>query len=308
MAHISPLLLTLERYRTPVADTLSLVAADAGLSNVFNPSVLRWRTETIIAFRALPPSGAKPFHAYLMRLKGAEVFLSDLTAVFESYGIHTVADPKLCVLHGEVHLTFNTGYSRGRNALYLSAVTPSVAAPQRCETAMRRPVEKNWGFFTHGAELRALYSLEPLVVLTEGLRSQDPVGSDRVITFERLAAPAGAGDDTGRMRFTIGTQPVSVNDQLFLIGHERRYLGKRRLYLPRAMEVALTDRQSIRVSAVRLSHSYRSLLGSRLRHNANLWSCTYASGLDIEDGKATISYGVNDTNFSVASIPWRELF
>ena len=41
-------------------------------------------------------------------------------------------------------------------------------------------------------------------------------------------------------------------------------------------------------------HSPESLLGSAVKHNTNLYSCTYFSGLQASDSGIALGYGINE--------------
>ena len=49
------------------------------------------------------------------------------------------------------------------------------------------------------------------------------------------------------------------------------------------------------------------MLGASKKHNPNLLSCTYYSGLVANDTTALISYGINDLDFSFAEVTKSEL-
>jgi len=46
-----------------------------------------------------------------------------------------------------------------------------------------------------------------------------------------------------------------------------------------------------------LIHSWKSLLGAKIKHNTNLFSCTYFSGLQASKDCIRLGYGINDVGF-----------
>ena len=43
-----------------------------------------------------------------------------------------------------------------------------------------------------------------------------------------------------------------------------------------------------------------SISGSRIKHNTNLHSCTYFSGLQVQGDLVRIGYGVNDIDYGAS--------
>ena len=54
-------------------------------------------------------------------------------------------------------------------------------------------------------------------------------------------------------------------------------------------------------------HSRDSVQGSGVKHNSNLLSCTYFSGLQASDSGITLGYGINDVDFGFSSYGSRAL-
>ncbi|WP_456284718.1 hypothetical protein M1D46_06205 [Microbacterium sp. JZ70] len=212
-------------------------------------------------------------------------------------GIEPVADPKLFSYRGAVWATFNTGYVASGNAVYVMQVFPEVGRPVRCEAPDRQIIEKNWGFFEGpDGELRAIYLLDPLTVLTFGVLCNEPasevvVGS--VVSRVRNESCAG---------LTIGTQPVEFDGSLMLIAHERVGVRRWRGYFGRVVRL---DGQvsGATVGRPRLIHDGPTMLGSRPRRNKHLWFATYFSGLEVIDGVPTVTYGINDQRSGAAALP-----
>ena len=295
---------TLARHaRTDLTDLLHGASLDADLTNVFNPSLAEHAGVALIAFRAESYAGERPFRSYVAIFGDGNTRLIDLTAANFEYGVTRVADPKLVTLDGCVYATFNTGYTHtGENQIYIQQVFPNVLSPQRCVYDGRMRIEKNWGFLqTTAGELKALYSLMPLNLLSHvagELGGQDDLHF-RSRTFSHLPARF--------PRVHIGSQPQPIGHNRFVVAANQqiplRGLRKK-LYVGRVAELDIHPSALLtRISPVRLIHSYRDSLPGRPRHNPNLISATYFSGLEAREGSYLLSYGINDLRFGIAEVP-----
>lgn len=275
---------------------LAVLAERLQLRNVFNPSPVGHRGVLHVAFRAIGPQGGR-VRAYLARLDEAADVVFDLTECANRFGIPFIADPKLLALDGEVYVTFNSGFSAGHpNTIYLQRVTPELEAPQECLLDDRQVVEKNWAFFEASNELRALYSLQPLVTLA--LR-EGQLGSDGPLTFERRNAQRSEGP----VALTIGSQMIIEADRGLLIAHSKIKLGRKRVYVGHLVAVDLAKSEpAVYVSSTVLIDSWRALFPQRHRLNPNLWSATYFSGIARTPGGLLVGYGVNDSRAALARV------
>lgn len=295
------------RLAAPV-EALGRLASEHGHLNVFNPSVVVVDGTWHLAYRAQSRPGEKPFRAFYAQ-GGPDGFGTpvDLSEVAAAAGLAPTADPKLFTLDGEVYATFNTGYTAGtNNEICVMRLTPEVGPPQRCLLADRQFVEKNWAFFRGGdGVLHAIYTLRPLVLLR--LTAGD-VGTSDDLKFERVVPDASGGPRLPDL--TIGTQLSFADPQTaYLIGHQKVVIGRKRAYLGRPVRVDLSEgRFAVRAGDARLIHSYRALVPPRDRHNPNLISATYFSGLVAREDRFLLGYGINDLTYSFAELPVEALW
>lgn len=300
----------LEPYRDDDAcRRIASVGTAAGLSNIFNVSVVFAGGTMHCVFRALAADGQKPFRAYYLAIPEGErptaldenAELVDLTAHGAGYGVAPVADPKLLVLDDSVYATFNTGQPAdgASNDVYLMRVSPSLGIPQRCVLADRQRVEKNWSFALTEEGLVALYGLAPLATL---VLEQGELGGSTDLEF-RKAHTIGDASRIG-VSLSIGTQLVRVEGGYAFICHEKIGVRSRRAYLGRLARVQFADGRftDLRLSRVRLVHSWRAALPHRPKHNRALISATYFAGLQVRGQQLRLSYGINDIDYSVAEI------
>ncbi len=280
-------------------NTVSNTIRQLGLKNSYNPSIAECNGSLYIAFRAKAQAPKSPMDAYLLRIDQDKTHtLINLTQEGKEYGIAPVADPKLTVLNQELWVTFNTGWHPIENQLYLWRLTPEIGRPIECLYKERQVVEKNWGFFIHNQQLMALYSIGSGQLLT----APPPAETSTCIHFETIST----GLETENLSsYTIGTQPVYANDKYHFIAHKKLSARNKRLYLGKlfSFDVKNSELNTIQPHGHFLIHSLRSIFGSKIKHNKNLISCTYFSGLIARNNKLIASYGINDIDFNIAEVP-----
>jgi hypothetical protein len=268
-------------------------------SNVFNPGTLIAKNILYVTFRAFD-RGFSKFHSFLIKYDLQKQLIEeeiDISEICNSYNIDICADPKLLQLDNEVWLTFNTGYSLSPNSIYLMRVCESPGKPYQCLLEGRKTIEKNWAFFKSGDELQAIYSLTPfLKIFLYDKCEERNIFFFKFINDQSLPVLF----SKKRINLSIGTQLVKVGDTLHLIAHEKIKIGYKRLYFGHFVTVKNSNAV---VHPKRLFHSYKSLLGSKIKHNKNLISCTYFSGLMLYDKYFIVSYGINDITFDIKKIP-----
>jgi hypothetical protein len=282
----------------PAAAELRSFLSHTGYANVFNPSVWVGDDSVHVVFRAVGRSGHKPFEAFYGTRSDGAWTVVELSPHVAEWAVGPVADPKLFATPEGLFVTFNTGTpSTGPNQLCVMQVQPELGEPMVCRLEDRQRIEKNWAFF-HGPDgLSAVYGLQPLV-LVDLVRSEG-----RQLEF-RPRRTGATGAVATRRPLSLGTQPVIAADgRMLMVGHEKFWWRRRRGYVGRPLVVdgTGTDRPAVRVSPMRLIHSYRDAL-PRLSpaHNPNLWSATYFSGLAPCGDSYLLSYGVNDVGFGVS--------
>ncbi|WP_194409372.1 hypothetical protein [Microbacterium cremeum] len=303
-------IITLERFaRRSDIDALETTAREHELTNVFNASLAVFGGSTFIAFRAESFPGERPFRAYVAEyVDGREAALLDMTSEDAGHGVKT-ADPKLVELGDALYVTYNTGNVHvGENDIYLQRVAPAPGPAQRCVLAARRPVEKNWGFFTSpDGSVGVLYSLAPAKVLE---LAAGTLGEDEELVFTPRIEEAELPHRFPRLH--IGSQPVIVGGTTALVAanQQRPIPGlPRKVYFGRLAEFDLRTGRLDRLSRRGLLHSWRAALPQRKRHNPGLLSATYFAGLARTHSGFVLSYGVNDLAFGIAHVPehvvWR---
>ncbi|HTL41898.1 MAG TPA: hypothetical protein VL294_10545 [Pseudolysinimonas sp.] len=287
--------------------SLSALASEHGLTNVFNPSPVFDGKTVHLAFRAESTPGERPFRAYYARfVDGVATEFVELSKVREKFSLLRVADPKLVKLGPEVYATFNSGHVHGaENDIYLQRVAPTAGPPQRCRFPGRARIEKNWGFFlTPDGDLAVMYRLSPLKVLEH---VDGKLGTNDDLTFDE---PGYVASSAHFPSVHIGSQPLPLPDGRLLVMANRVFPVKviGRFYAGRLAIVDPTAREIDWLGNAFFIHRFREMLPlPRTRPNPNLLACTYFSGLTTDGDDLVTAYGVNDLDFGIARIPARDL-
>ena len=285
---------------------LTNILNNLNLENIFNPSYTEFKNHQYLLFRANSKIKYTLIESYIIILdKDYKVIIySNLSKLyFERYGIKKVNDPKICILNNLICFTFNTGTNRDGNNIYLAEINKDMPKPKKCIYKKRMLIEKNWGFYNFKEKLFALYSLYPLVILVAY-----SIESDQ-IEFKTYSEQKTT--NTFFKGLTIGTNLEKINDQYWLMAHEKKFFNKKRIYFGRLICLKLKDKK-FKLSKIypnRYIHSFRSLLGTIKKRNKNLISCTYFSGFYYKkkENLIILSYGINDFNFAFASIPLKSI-
>lgn len=288
----------LKSFRSTTSSLFHDALRGSGLRNIFNPSFMYYESLFVVAFRAIPEHGAGQIRSYMLfqDFVDRSTEIMDLTEYFSKLGIQRAADPKLFRFGDELWMTFNTGWSKERNDIYISRILPEISRPLRCDFLERRRIEKNWAFYEWEGSLRALYSLNGPILQA----CDPPTQAQSSLTLEPIG---NVQSDWCLDSYTIGTQLAFRENEAYLVAHKKfNFLG-RRLYLGRLMKLEFCQ-SDIRVFPGKcyLVHSWGAMLGDRVKHNKNLISCSYFSGLDVDGPCARISYGVNDVSYGFSDI------
>lgn len=290
-----------KNYQTSTTHQLSTQLMALGLSNLFNPSIAFLDRLTVVAFRAIDKSSkSQNIEAFVALFTESNTCL-DLFSLSEyayQRGIAKAADPKLFKRKhdGSVWLTFNTGYVQSGNELYVMQIYPHLEEPRRCLLPTRMKIEKNWAFFFDGDQLNAYYSISPLKIIG----GESLIGNSKTITFREIYS---SDEHSLAAPLSIGTQAVELPNGHGLIGHRKIHMFGKRLYYGVPVGIRNVDGKYMTERSNRqLIHNYTSLLGSRDKHNKNLISCTYFSGLDFVGDQIVLGYGINDVSFGLAML------
>lgn len=294
------MIISAQKYQNPKTQLLSRQLNGMGpFFNIFNPSHVFFDDLRIIAFRAIHQSNQSgPIESFIAFYSGdmQNLKVHSLSEYVKQWNVEKAADPKLFKRNsdGSVWLTFNTGYVKSGNELYIMQVYPRIGKPIRCLFAGRANIEKNWAFFFDGNRLKAYYSLAPFRVISSNIPNEH---SDTITFTDDYLSDSGP-----QTPLSIGSQIVEFEHGHGLIAHRKIHLFRKRLYYGVPVNIRLINGEYVvKICSQKLIHNYRSLLGSRIKHNRNLISCAYFSGLEMVEDQVIVGYGVNDVSFSFAA-------
>ena len=203
---------------------------------------------------------------------------------------HQVRDMKLGQFGERIFATWNTGHPRNKkenNELFISPYK-SISNASKVVLEGRARVEKNWGFFQQHGSIRSLYRLDqPVILESDSFRP----GSELVMRpLDSQFSPS----KLRNKRISIGSQPISYNDQLVLTCHWKPGIGKFRAYLPLIVFMQPNE-QGFRIKTYFLRIKPFSLKLSRL--NPFAFAVNYASGLAKNKDGLLLGLGVADEDF-----------
>ncbi len=280
---------TCDAYRASrIAQQFKDVTRTLSISNVFNPSFYVDEQLKIFAFRAIP-SGSNCLTSYVSIETPSERSIVNLSRDYcEELQVVRLIDPKVTKLGEDYYLTFNSGWIPGGNDLFVMKIHPRLERPKRVRYRHRKPQERNWAFFSEREDIYALYWINPLKILR--LRAEDATSWEMEDFFQ------GRPEKGLSSQLTVGTPLTQIQGRYGFVAHKKHFFFQKKIYLGR---FCLLDfhRKRIELGKDWLVHSYASLIGSRIKHNDNLLSCTYFSGIQALGDSLTLGYGINDVDY-----------
>lgn len=261
----------------------------------FNPSFVVHNQTNYLAIRLYDASSNSMISLLFVWKHEINIQTINLTTYFnEADSILKVSDPKLFIMNGGLWGTFNTGYTyKKNNRIGLFEIEKAnIKKYYFCDYVKRSYVEKNWAFYSINDELFSLYSINPLIIL-----KAKSFNSNKVI-FEEYYV----NKDIQFRNHSIGTPLIKVNNEFLFIAHKKIYLNGKRLYLGRPFTFTHNSNVKLKAKNVFLIHSIKTLFGNTQKFNNNLISCTYFSGIDYQNNKIYLSYGINDVKWNIITI------
>lgn len=272
------------------------------LVNVFNPCFKDIDDRIFISFRAIDANDINEkilSYLYCYKKREGTFEIKNLSAIAMRHEISVLADPKLVTLHDRLWLTFNSGWSKTENKIFIWDLDALEKPPLECQYGGRNVIEKNWAFYSSGSSnsnVKVLYAADTMQVLDVEWLSD--VNSVLITNRNPLYVPK-----KGLRGYTIGSQIIEHDGAQYFMVHKKIIVRKKRLYLGRLAKIVVTgDDRKIILSKHFFSHSFFSLFGAKKKHNKNLISCSYFSGLDIVNNEIIVSYGINDVDCNISNL------
>jgi hypothetical protein len=269
------------------------VIVSLNIHNVFNPSFYCDDGVRIIAFRAIV-NGEDCLTSFVSveDRSGRRVKKISVDS-YRNLNEPRLIDPKVIKLCGEHYVTFNSGWVPGGNNIYIMKVYPEMGSPKRLVYKNRQVQERNWAFFSQQNEIYVLYWINPLKILRVNLR-----GTDTWEVDDHYHGKIQNGHLP--VDLTIGTQLSRFNKQYCFVAHQKRIFQNKKIYLGKFCTFSFRDK-TVTPGRYWLVHSLESLSGCEIKHNTNLFSCTYFSGIQVSGRSVKLGYGINDVEFGFST-------
>jgi glycosyltransferase involved in cell wall biosynthesis/SAM-dependent methyltransferase len=255
----------------------------AEMTNIFNPSFHFEKNESVFSYMAIPERDNRIMSFVVIR--DSRHTKVDISAYGLEAGCLQLIDPKTFSLDDGCYVTFNSGHVSEGNDIFVMKVYPEVEPPKRIIYDERQRQERNWAFFSRDGETYALYWLNPLKILKLHRVTDD--------TWEFRMFYEGGEDYSD---ITQGTPLAEHEGKYYFMGHKKHIVNGKKLYLGKSGCFDF-DACQVEFGEPWFAHSPESLHGVPTKHNTNLFSCTYFSGIQIIGGRVILGYGVNDVDF-----------
>jgi len=255
------------------------------IHNVFNPSFYIDENVEIFSFRAIKSGEDKISSFVIIKDKEKQIIKNISEEFSEKLDTDQLIDPKVTKLDNELYLTFNSGWNPRRNSLFVMKIYPVIEPPKKIIYNKRKEQERNWTFFFEDGDIYALYWVNPLKILKLKRRGEE--------SWEFEDYYSGNEEQNIPSDLTIGTQLYKSKGGYNFVAHKKIKFLWKKIYFGKFCSFDFGNKK-IKTGKKWLVYSLKSLLGSKIKHNTNLFSCTYFSGLQIFDGSVTLGYGVND--------------
>lgn len=201
--------------------------------------------------------------------------------------VKRVYDAKIFHFFDGIYITFNTA-SEKENSIYVAKVHPELGTPIEVEFAGRNSIEKNWAFYEFEGTRYCLYSINPLVILKD-------MGNWNFEEYFR-----GDKDNDLKNNFHIGTQFIPFDNKHMFISHEQITHEKKIFYTGKFMTF---DHENRKIFMGNKNWCHNIISSTDFYVRRKVWGVTYFSGIQKCENKINVSYGINDRNWAISSIP-----
>lgn len=274
------------------------VIRSSDIYNVFNPSFYSDKNLHTFAFRAIQTGETEVSSFFHIDNHESQITINLSTEFTSQLGVEQLIDPKITKLNDEIYLTFNSGWKPGGNEIFIMKIYPNIESPKKLVYANRQRQERNWAFFYEDGEIYALYWINPLVILR--VKEQ----GHNYWEFEDFHS--GNENQNFPNTLSIGTQLSPVENKYCFVAHSKNYLLNKKIYMGKFCSFDFRNFQ-LDFGKHWLVHSLGSMFGNRIKHNTNLFSCTYFSGIQWKENELKLGYGINDLEFGFSSHKLHEL-
>ncbi|QGP79586.1 polysaccharide pyruvyl transferase family protein [Sphingobium sp. CAP-1] len=214
------------------------------------------------------------------------------------------ADPRYFVLKGKIYLSWNDGANRPLNNQFLMEMDATGLLPVGKARVMscspRRQIEKNWMLFEANGDVYGIYSIAPLAVLKFDLDQPDRLDG------KIISQTGWSTDYEGFYGILRGSaQPIMVDQHFLTLAHSSFKTPAGRIYC--ASFYSFSADAPFRVDAATAQpFELPNPNGSTFhfpRLNAEVSEVVYPCGMVAQGERLVISYGINDEQCAITSVP-----
>jgi len=265
------------------------ITSSLNIHYIFNPSFYCDEDVKIFAFRAVPNDKDSLTSFLSIEDKTGRSVKNISIDLCGKLNVRQLIDPKVTKIDEEFYVTFNSAWIESGNDIFIMKIYPEMGPPKKVVYGNRQEQERNWAFFSEEGEIYALYEINPLKILK--LKNVGPDSWEMEDSYSAEIEDINVSKD-----LAIGTQLFRAAGNYYFIAHKKLYFMGRKIYLGK---LCLFDFNNNKIHPGKywLAHSFKSLFGSTVKHNYNLFSCTYFSGIQVSNDLVKLGYGVNDVNY-----------
>lgn len=287
-----------------------------GSFRIFNPSLQKTPNGYCLAYRVVQEGtehrklAACQLDASFKIIPDSVIPLSDLirfqdpTLDFRALEWH--ADPRYYLLHGRLFLYWNDGANKPINHQFLMEMSadgcrPAGLARELVKTDGRLNIEKNWMLFEAQDQTWAVYSLNPIQILSVNLDAPKKITCQLShCHYWNSAKPWPFGVLRG------STQPIAISDEVFLnVIHSSYKATEGRKY--KASVYTFSSKAPFRVlKSPLVPIELPNPFGEEFempKLNADVSEVVYPCGALLVEDQLVVSYGINDERCAITALP-----
>ena len=156
----------------------------------------------------------------------------------------------------------------------------------------KNEVEKNWIIYEHGGEVYCIYQIAPLIIL-----KRTKISSNQWVFEDHYKSP----NTESKINIRGGSPATVMGDSVFFMGNQvvpAKYL---KVYFGNFLRLNLKD--MVVSGTDGWAHNFNAMCGLGRIGTSQMFSCTYFSGMEMDQENILLSYGVNDVRANFARIP-----
>ena len=279
----------------------------------FNPTFFESAAGYVCIYRHVDSQGTRTLRRCLLDSNFETRTFSVWSDEIKDLGskVEWYADPRAFQVGSNYYVSFNTGHSERPNQIYIVEIdengAPLTPPIQLIKPDGRKEFEKNWGMFSFGGEIYAIYTISPFVILriefSDGVAIAHPVANHE---WNSLEIESRFGELHG------GASPVIIGDRGYYIAQCNSPSAVGRIY--NGTILVFEAKPPFRPLGIAPAPAFTLSIGEmratpEVRLNPPVTQCLYPCGAvhKADDKSLTICYGINDfrsgsRNYQIADL------